>query len=873
MSVDSRAPTLMKIKFSLLFALFAAGLFAAIAVTSVWQIQQGTAITVSMAGMPVLKRLTPLIDGDKFERLAQTLDASDPYYQKMLAAFRHHKEESSCLYLYALAPGRDGVHRFIFDAEDPASENYSPLGSEEDVSEYEPSYFRAYETKTPQFTSLMGQTKWGLLISAYMPILNSSGEAVGVVGVDFDGREIHDMFIYGLKWQICFALIISAAGLFIYSLLLRSLTRQNAELLVMGRKAEAASLAKSNFLARMSHEIRTPMNAVIGMSELAQRDYGTPKGLEYVSGIRSAGASLLDLINDILDFSKIESGRLDIAAEPYETASLFNDVLTIIRIRLAGKPLELAVEASSDLPGRLVGDAARLKQILLNLLSNAVKFTDQGLIRFSAYWEHVTDEAVRLIFVVEDSGRGIKPEELSKIFEVFTRIDEKRNSAIEGTGLGLSIARSLCRAMGGDIGAVSEYGRGSVFTATLVQAVEDWAPMGDMADIAAMRVERQRVSFSAPGAEVLVVDDFPSNLLVAEGLLAPYQVRVSTCLNGREALEAVQKHTYDLVLMDHMMPEMDGMEATGAIRALGGPFATLPIAALTANAMSGMRERFLAGGFSDFLAKPIDTVLLDALLRKWIPMDKQQSLPADLESAPEEAESALPEIEGLDTAVGRARVGGSAGLYRELLRMFLHDVEARSALLEAGPEAEGLSAFATAVHALKSGLGNIGALALSESAAALERAGRDGDLAAIQDRLPVFRADLAALAARIGEAAAEPAESAAPGEAGRETASEAVAGGPGGTQGRLGSQGYGPGGDRPGPTAKPSLHPGSAGGRGRPGRAYSFRGFQESLGSRERLIRRCRPCHLKNPLAAASFSVNAICAIRPRNHRIKNWGN
>jgi CheY-like chemotaxis protein len=284
-----------------------------------------------------------------------------------------------------------------------------------------------------------------------------------------------------------------------------------------------------------------------------------------------------------------------------------------------------------------------------------------------------------------------------------------------------------------------------------------------MAVITAMRVERQRISFSAPGAEVLVVDDFPSNLLVAEGLLAPYQVRVSTCLNGREALEAVQKHTFDLVLMDHMMPEMDGLEATGAIRALGGPFASLPIAALTANVMSGMKERFLAGGFSDFLAKPIDTVLLDALLRKWIPIDKQLSLPADAEDAPEEgaetpAIEGLEAIEGLDAAAGLARIGGSSGRYRELLRMFLQDVEERSDLLAAGPETAGWPYFTTAVHALKSGLANIGAQGLSESAAELERAGREGDLAVIREKLASFREGLAALTARLNEATAESGE-------------------------------------------------------------------------------------------------------------------
>ena len=410
---------------------------------------------------------------------------------------------------------------------------------------------------------------------------------------------------------------------------------QNAELLEMNRRAEAASRAKSGFLARMSHEIRTPMNAVIGMSELAQQDYGTPRGLEYISGIKNAGASLLSIINDILDFSKIESGRLELVEAQYKTASMLNDVLSIIRVRMEEKPLKLIVNVDHNIPREMIGDVVRTKQILTNLLSNAVKYTNEGTIRFSASGERVEENSqiVRLTFVVEDSGIGIKPEDIVKLFGDFTRFDEKRNSATEGTGLGLSIARSLCVAMGGDITAASEYGKGSVFTATLTQTVTDWEPMGDVPAISSAYGMAQntsaarRITFTAPDAEVLVVDDIPNNLLVTEGLLRPYKMRVFTCLNGREAVELAAMRSFDLVLMDHMMPEMDGMEAMNAIRGMGGRFAELPIAVLTAHAVSGMKEMFLSGGFDDFLSKPIDTDKLDALLRRWIPAVKRQDVP------------------------------------------------------------------------------------------------------------------------------------------------------------------------------------------------------------------------------------------------------
>jgi PAS domain S-box-containing protein len=534
--------------------------------------------------------------------------------------------------------------------------------------------------------------------------------------------------------------------------LLTSLARIRAEEVKLKRERDLAiknSEAKAAFLVRMSHEIRTPMNAIIGLSELAQREYGKAKALEYIMGIRSAGASLLAIINDILDFSRIESGRMDIAPFPYETASLLNDVLTIIQVRIAETPLELITEIVADTPGVMIGDANRIKQILLNLLNNAVKYTQRGFIKFSVSWERTEGDDIRLMFTVEDSGIGIRQEDIQKLFGEFTRIDEKRNINVEGTGLGLSIARSLSRAMGGDITVCSEYGQGSMFTATLTQTVADWKPMGNMGDLSGTRAETQSVTFIAPEAEVLLVDDFPSNLLVAEGLLVPYRMRLSTCLNGREAVERVEKHAFDLVLMDHMMPEMDGVEATRAIRTLDEERCrTMPIVALTANAVSGMREMFLENGFNDYLSKPIDVRRLDAVLKEWIPAGKRR---APEEDRPLAEAAQFPEIAGLDAAAGMARIGGSPKRYLNLLETFCRDAEAGIALLEKEPQEATLHAFTTLAHALKSALANIGANDLSQSAAALEKAGREADLSAIREKLGWFRGKLIELTAHIGE--------------------------------------------------------------------------------------------------------------------------
>jgi PAS domain S-box-containing protein len=520
-------------------------------------------------------------------------------------------------------------------------------------------------------------------------------------------------------------------------------------------EAERAAAEKSEFLARTSHEIRTPMNAVIGLSELARREYGKPEGLEYIMGIQSAGASLLAIINDILDLSQIESGNLPILRAPYETASLLNDTLSVLRTRMVETPLELITDISPDIPGRMTGDARRIRQILLNLLGNAVKYTHRGFIKFSASGEFTAEDTIRLTFTVEDSGIGIKSEDLPKLFEAFQRFDEKRNIGIEGTGLGLAIARSLCGAMGGDITVRSEYGKGSVFSAVLFQTVADRTPVGDITDAAAARSEMQRITFTAPEAEVLIVDDLAGNLMVAEGLLMPYRVRVFTCLNGREAVALVRERPFDLVLMDHMMPEMDGVEATLAIRAMDPEYCrTMPIVALTANAVSGMSEMFLANGFNDFLSKPIEMSKLDAVLKKWIPADRQRGVPEAGACGPDAVlppGTAPPDIAGLDAAAGIARMGGSSGRYLDLLETFRRDAQAAFVLLETTPEASSLRSFTTLVHALKSALANIGADGLSQAAALLEKAGRGADLPALRDALPVFREELSALTARIGE--------------------------------------------------------------------------------------------------------------------------
>ncbi|MDR2075355.1 MAG: transporter substrate-binding domain-containing protein, partial [Desulfovibrio sp.] len=547
--------------------------------------------------------------------------------------------------------------------------------------------------------------------------------------------------------------------------LLRRSRRFTGELAAQARIARDASRAKSDFLSRMSHEIRTPMNVVVGLAEVLLRRDLPVEAANEVRHLKRAGASLLALISDVLDFSKIEEGKLEIADEEYVFSALIRSVEDIIRFRIADRPIVFSTDIDAALPDRLRGDADRVRQILLNLLSNAVKYTRQGSVTFTVSGAPQEDGMLRLSFEVADTGIGIRQEDLAEVFKSFRRLDVHKNSSIEGTGLGLAIAGGLCRAMGGELTARSEYGQGSVFTAVLLQTVADWktadVPSGGPTDAG-----RLRIGFTAPEADVLIVDDLPGNLLVVKSLLAPYRMRVLTCPGGREAVELVRARSFDLVLMDHMMPDMDGVAVTRAIRDMDEERCrTMPIVALTANAVSGMKEMFLENGFNDFLSKPVDVFKLDAVLRQWLPPGKRRGAPDEARGHAPEGEreegpapflvppgAHLPTIAGLDVGAGIARIGGSFNLYLELLAMFRTDAEACLARIARDPDETSLRTFTIQVHAIKSALANIGAGDLSKEAALLEKAGKEADMTLIREKLPAFRKELAALAASIGAA-------------------------------------------------------------------------------------------------------------------------
>ncbi len=381
-------------------------------------------------------------------------------------------------------------------------------------------------------------------------------------------------------------------------------------------EAESSNRAKSNFLANMSHEIRTPMNAICGMAEFILRDSKDEDAKKNAKMILKASNSLLYIINDILDFSKIESGKMEIIDDRYMMGSLVNDVLMIIMIRLEGRHVSLNLDIDPEIPGELIGDNVRIKQVLINLLSNAVKFTRDGSITLKMNYEKLSADKCRVLFTVIDTGIGIREADLERIFDSFTQVDTKRNRSVEGTGLGLAISKRLAQAMGGNLYAKSEFGKGSEFSFDVVNRVENWAGMGPIEDnYSALRTESFRAGFRAPDAKILLVDDNDLNLKVAEGLLNAYGISPISVSSGIASVRCFERlKPFDIIFMDHMMPEMDGVEAAGRIRSMEGGRDAV-IIALTANATGNAERKFKDAGFDGFLPKPVDPVKLEDTLR------------------------------------------------------------------------------------------------------------------------------------------------------------------------------------------------------------------------------------------------------------------
>ncbi|GHU75624.1 hypothetical protein FACS1894188_06850 [Clostridia bacterium] len=637
-----------------------------------------------------------------------------------------------------------------------------------------------------------------------------------------------------------------------------------------GETHEIDNISKTSFLARISHEIRTPMNTIIGMSELILRKTNNDEIHSQAANIKTACTNLLSIINDILDYSKMGTGEFKLSVEEYSFAALINDISGIIYVQVMDTPLTFTVNVDANIPPSLIGDEVHVRQVILHLLNNAVKYTKNGFVSLDVTADVFEEEQIAYLrFEIKDSGIGIAPENIGKLFNDFTRLDD--NSTTRGTGLGLSITKNICDAMNAEISIQSEIGKGSEFTVVIPQRYLKYSKLTKVPDkeinslvyvenhyyasslanslkslgtevksvvtysqyyeevrkddynvvfvsathfesandvIGRLRLSNHLVavtdqknyvrkegiqtlvmpsniieiasilnkdmteededddftaSFIAPSVKVLVVDDINTNLLVAEGLMEPYEMQIDTCLSGAEAISLTRHNRYDIIFMDHMMPEMDGIEATKRIRSLedgSGYFAHVPVVALTANAMAGMKARFIQNDLDDFLAKPIEFEKLDAVLSAWIPAEKKQpyvrkenfdEFEEDDDYALDAAASAEPtlHIDGVNVKKGIAMTGGTMKTYIKTLSVYYEDAKQKLTQINEELAEENAAMYATYVHALKSASGSIGAAELSKLAALLEDAAKSKDMAFIHKNNSRFLAMLETLVSDI----------------------------------------------------------------------------------------------------------------------------
>jgi len=587
------------------------------------------------------------------------------------------------------------------------------------------------------------------IFSIYAEMLEHLDSAEGVSAHDYITASGEKIVIFMRElfngWYLGFALpsdiyyqdvkfmraILAVTGIILSLLLCGVLTFMH----IAKSRSDSASQVKSAFLANMSHEIRTPMNAIIGMTELLEHEELSVRQRDYVNDINSSATSLLSIINDILDLSKIESGKLILNPANYDFQAMLDNINSMFKYVAKKKGLEFRFDSVGDIPKILYGDDIRLRQVLTNLCGNAVKYTENGYIRLK-----VSSLGDKLVFEVKDTGMGIKKESLPGIFNAFEQDKTEKNRHIAGTGLGLPISKAFVEMMGGSIMLDSEYEQGTVIT-VIIPLV-----LGSVSEVVYENRAEAELTICAPEANILLVDDNEFNLKVAYGLLKLHSIDAKKASSGKEAIELIRENDYDIVFMDHMMPDMDGIEAVAEIRKLGDKYKTLPIIALTANAVQGAKEMFLLNDFNDFISKPIDMHKLAQILIDWLPNEKVTGINKTdhfvknnllKETGKREDQNndhlkktaalldKLSKIDGLNTRLGLSYIGNNAESYINILNFFAENCKTYINDLNGTIKEENWEHYAIKSHALKGVLANIGAENLSKWAARLEKASKN----------------------------------------------------------------------------------------------------------------------------------------------------